>query len=251
MLSICLDNITKGFNKKIAVDSIRLKIPSGTFFGFLGPNGAGKTTTIRMIAGLLRPDSGRVFIKEKEIDIHEKEWKKQIGLLSDELGFFYRLTLWEHLLFIGQLYGLGYTETISRGEELLRYLDVWDSRDTKAFEASHGTKKKLGLALSLIHNPEIILLDEPFEGIDFVAAKKIRELLIILSKRGKTIFLTSHILEIVEQVIDSFTIIVNGRIVAESTMAGLKASHTTLPDLYSSVVGGYTGNPESDLAWIN
>jgi ABC-2 type transport system ATP-binding protein len=93
MLSISLDNITKNFDKKTAVDSVRLEIRPGTFFGFLGPNGAGKTTTIRMIAGLLRPDSGKIFINEKEIDIHEKKWKKQIGVLSDDIGFFYRLTL--------------------------------------------------------------------------------------------------------------------------------------------------------------
>ncbi len=250
MVSIYLDDVTKRFGSKTAVDSIRLEIEEGSLFGFLGQNGAGKTTTIRMIAGLLKPDSGRILLNGEGIDIHEQKWKRRIGLLSDDIGFFYRLSLLEHLLFVGQLYGLSHGDAASRAEELLRYLDAWDAKDTKAFEASNGTKKKLSLALSLIHNPRILLVDEPFEGIDFVSAKKIKKLFLELSRRGKTVFITSHILEIVEQIIDSFAIISGGRIVHRSTVTELKASNTTLPAVYTDLVGGNGSGFESELEWL-
>jgi ABC-2 type transport system ATP-binding protein len=250
MTSISLLNVTKKFGSKTAVDSIKLDIRDGALFGFLGQNGAGKTTTIRMIAGLLTADSGKIFIKGAEINVHDQKWKKQIGLLSDDLGFFYRLTLWEHLVFVGQLYGLSYADVTARAEELLNYLDAWDAKDTIAYEASNGTKKKLALALALIHNPQILLVDEPFEGIDFVTAKKIKELFLSLSARGKTVFITSHILEIVEQIIDSFAVISEGRIIHESTLSELKAANRSLPDIYSEIVSGKNSGISPELAWL-
>jgi ABC-2 type transport system ATP-binding protein len=249
MVSIGLQGVTKNFGAKSAVDSVSIEILSGSLFGFLGQNGAGKTTTIRMISGLLSPDSGKILINGRRLDINDRDVTRQIGLLSDDIGFFFRLTLWEHLVFIGQLYGFGYTTVSSRAEELLRYLDAWDMKDTKAFEASNGTKKKLSLALSLIHNPSVLLLDEPFEGIDFISAKKIKSLLITLSRRGKTIFITSHLLEIVEQIIDSFAIISNGRIVHQSSVERLTKMKKTLSDVYAEHVSG-AGVTDSELAWL-
>jgi ABC-2 type transport system ATP-binding protein len=250
MYSMSIENVTKRFGSKTAVDSITLEIEPGAFFGFLGPNGAGKSTTIKMIAGLLAPDTGRILLHGKEARAHEHAWKRRIGLLSDDAGFFQRLTLLEHLTFMGRLYGLSYGETAKRAEELLRFLDAWDEKDTIGLEASGGTKKKLSLALALVHNPDILLLDEPFEGIDFYSSRKIRQLLLALSKRGKTIFLTSHILEIVEQLIDSFAIIASGRIALRSTPAELAESNRTLADAYAALAGGEEPGAEPELLWL-
>src|SRR5204862_3889016 len=170
-------------------------------------------TTVKMLTGLLRPTSGEARISGMSILEHEVEVKKRIGVLPEDLALFDHLTIREHLLMCGPVYGLDRGETNKRAEQLLKYLDLWQSRNTYVQQASSGMKKKCSLAMALLHNPRVLFLDEPFEGIDPVSSRNITDLLILLSGKGVTIFITSHILEIVERLVHSFAIIVSGEIV--------------------------------------
>src|SRR5947208_747235 len=172
MLEIETHNLSKAFGNLVAVRDLELRIPKGTLFGFLGPNGSGKSTTVKMLTGMLRPTSGEVFISGRSVVNSPLEVKKRIGVLPEELALFESLTIWEHLLMIGPVYELSRQETASRAEQLLVYLDLWQARHTYIEEASSGMRKKCSLALALLHNPEILFLDEPFEGIDPVSARK-------------------------------------------------------------------------------
>ncbi|MFH1845261.1 MAG: ABC transporter ATP-binding protein, partial [bacterium] len=176
--------LVRRFGDKVAVDGIDLAVPRGSFFGFLGPNGAGKTTTVRMLTGLLAPTAGEALIDGRSIEQDPVAIKQQIGVVPDSLALFDRLSLWEHLTMVGRIHGLSQTETESRGQELLTLLGLWDDRGVYAVDASHGMRKKTALAIALLHAPELLFLDEPFEGIDPIAGKVLRDLLRRLSRRG-------------------------------------------------------------------
>src|SRR5438309_6801791 len=209
-LAIETRDLTKSFGRLVAVRHLNLQVPKGTIFGFLGPNGSGKSTTVKMLTGLLTPTEGEVFINGISIRADALEIKKSIGVLPENLALFDYLTLWEHLKMVGPIYGLGREETAQRAEQMLRHLDLWNSRHTFANQASYGMKKKCSLAMALLHNPRVLFLDEPFEGIDPVSSRNIKDVLLRLSERGVTIFLTSHILEVVERLVQTFAIIVHG-----------------------------------------
>ncbi len=175
--------------------------------------------------------------------------KRRIGVLPDDLALFDRLSFWEHLTMVGSVCGLPSSETQSRAEDLLRLLDLWDDRGLFAMDGSHGMRKKLALALALIHCPRVLFLDEPFEGIDPIAGAHIRETLRRLTKRGVTIFLTSHILEIVERLADRVGIIVRGKMAIETDLAALRASGRSLEDLFLEAAGdSRAAAPE--LPWL-
>ena len=247
--SIELSGLTRRFGDFTAVDGISLSIPHGSFFGFLGPNGAGKTTTLRMITGLLPPSAGETRIEGRSLTTDGVAIKQRIGVVPDELALFDRLSIWEHLTMMGRIFGLSPDETGRRAEDLLRLLDIWNERGSFAVDCSHGMRKKLALAMALIHNPALLFLDEPFEGIDPLASRQIRALLTDLAHRGVTIFLTSHILEIVERLADRVAIIVKGRIALDSSLADLHAAGRSLEDAFVAAAGGPDDNmPE--LSWL-
>ncbi len=232
MFEIETKNLTKNFGGLVAVNNLNLQIPKGTIFGFLGPNGAGKSTTVKMLTGLLQPTAGESFISGASILTSPLEVKKKIGVLPEDLALFDSLTLWEHLMMCGPIYGLSRSETELRADQLLKYLDLRQSRNVYADQASSGMRKKCSLAMALLHNPAVLFLDEPFEGIDPVSSRNIKDLLLLLAGRGATIFLTSHILEVVERLVESFAIIVDGEIVCSQTVEETLRDGQTIEDLF-------------------
>lgn len=247
--SIEIAGLSRRFGDFTAVDDISLGIPRGSFFGFLGPNGAGKTTTLRMLTGLLPPSEGVVRIEGLAVNGDAVAVKRRIGVVPDDLALFDRLTIWEHLTLVGGIYGLSPDETAARAEDLLRLLDLEGRRGTFAVDCSHGMRKKLALAMALIHNPAVLFLDEPFEGIDPLAGRHIRELLSELAGRGVTIFLTSHILEIVERLADRVAIIAEGRIALDTSLDELREQDRSLEQAFIAAVGDTDGE-RPELSWL-
>jgi len=204
--AIQLENLRKLYGGKAAVDGLSLTVPRGSFFGFLGPNGAGKSTTIRMLTGLIPPSSGSIQLLGMPMPQQEIEIKKRIGLVPDESLLFDRLTGMEFLEFVGRMYGLARPVAQERAGELLELFQLTEPRKLIA-EYSKGMRKRVAMAASLIHRPELFLMDEPFEGVDAVGARLMKDILLDQVRHGATIFLTSHVLEVVERLCDSVAII--------------------------------------------
>ena len=232
MFEIETKNLTKNFGGLVAVNNLNLQIHKGTIFGFLGPNGAGKSTTVKMLTGLLQPTTGEAFISELSILSSPLDVKKKIGVLPEDLALFDSLTIWEHLMMCGPIYGLSRSETELRAAQLLKYLDLGQSRNVYVDQASSGMRKKCSLAMALLHNPSVLFLDEPFEGVDPVSSRNIKDLLLLLAGRGATIFLTSHILEVVERLVQSFAIIDRGEIVCSKTVEETLRTGQTIENLF-------------------
>lgn len=221
--------LTRAFGARLAVNRISFDVAPGAICAFLGPNGAGKSTTLKLLTGLLQPTSGRVLIGSTP----PARARREIGVLPENLALFDHLTIEEHLLLSGPIYGLSRKETRRRASHLLETLGLNTLRHLFAIECSHGTRKKAALAISLLHNPRVLFLDEPFEGIDPVTAAALRELLTLLAARGITVFLTSHILSIVERLATQIVFIRDGRIVWNSAPNQLPRS---LEDHYFDLV---------------
>lgn len=239
--------LTRKFGNFVAVHDLNLQVPKGVIFGFLGPNGSGKSTTVKMLTGILNPTAGDASIDGLSIHSAPVEIKRRIGVLPEDLALFDSLTIWEHLKLCGPIYGLSTQETDARTEQLLNYLDLWSDRHTLVEQASFGMKKKCALAMALIHNPKVLFLDEPFEGIDPVASRGIKDLLLQMSGKGITIFLTSHILEVVERLVHSYAVIVHGELVCSHTMEETVRSGRTLEDVYFQYVQRRT---VEEFEWI-
>src|SRR5260221_3921764 len=251
-IAIATEKLSRRFGALTAVDGIDLQVESGQFFGFLGPNGAGKSTTIKMLTGLLAPTSGRMSLLGLDFAQNPVEVKRQIGVVPDGMGLFERLKAPEYLEFVGRMYGLDKATTRNRSDELLDFMQLADRADTLIADFSHGMQKKLALAAAVIHGPRILFLDEPFEGVDDLAAGALKELLARMTERGVTIFLTSHVLEIVEPLCSHVAIITTGKLVAQGSIAELRAGvpsaagqKRTLDDIFLSVVG--QGSQRSQL----
>ena len=242
-----LSGLTKRFGEFVAVHDLNLRVPKGVIFGFLGPNGSGKSTTVKMLTGILQPSAGDAWIDGASIRSAPLEIKQKIGVLPEDLALFDSLTIWEHLKMCGPIYGLSRAETESRGEQLLNYLDLWIDRHTFVEQASFGMRKKCALAMALLHNPKVLFLDEPFEGIDPVTSRSIKDLLLHMSGKGITVFLTSHILEVVERLVHSFGLVVHGELVCTQTMEETLKSGQTLEDIYFQYV---TRRPVEEFEWI-
>jgi ABC-2 type transport system ATP-binding protein len=247
MFDIETHNLSRRFGDLVAVRDLNLKIPRGTIFGFLGLNGAGKSTTVSMLTGLIAPTSGDAVIAGESIVTSSLSVKRKIGVLPEHLALFTALTIWEHLMLVGPIYGLSRHDTEERATQLLTYLDLWQLRHTFVDEASHGMRKKCALAMALIHNPHVLFLDEPFEGIDPVSSRNIKDLLLTMARKGTTVFLTSHILEVVEQLVEGFAIIVNGDVVCSQTITETRQNGESLERLFMRHVGG---QPKPELAWV-
>ena len=234
--AIAVRDLRKMYGANAAVDGLNLTVPRGCFFGFLGPNGAGKSTTIRMLTGLAPPTSGEMEIlgmrmPEREIDI-----KRRIGLVPDESILFDRLTGAEFLEFVGRMYGLERPVARERARGLLTLFELEENRKLIA-EYSKGMRKRVAMAAALIHHPDLFLMDEPFEGVDAVGARLMKDILLDQVRRGATIFLTSHVLDVVERLCDRVAIIHEGRIVVEGAMEELRHGAETLEDVFVRVVG--------------
>jgi ABC-2 type transport system ATP-binding protein len=244
--------LTRDFGSVRAVAGIDLAVPTGSFYGFLGPNGAGKSTTIKCLTGLLRPSSGTMRILGLDPLTEPVAVKRRIGVVPEDLALFDRLTADETLAFIGQIHGLPHDTMRSRSEDLLELMDLKHAAGTLVTDFSHGMRKKLSLAAALLPAPRLLFLDEPFEGIDAVASRQIKELLQSFVSRGGTIFLTSHILEIVERLSTHIGVIAQGRLVTQGSIEELRArggSGQTLEELFIGLVGGER-RTQRELTWI-
>jgi ABC-2 type transport system ATP-binding protein len=253
-------DLVRRFGDFTAVGGIDLRVARGQFFGFLGPNGAGKSTTIKMLTGLLAPTSGRVQVLGRDITADSLEVKRRIGVVPEDLNLFERLTGAEMLSFTGRMYGLGREDIGLRSRELLELMELDAEPRRLIVEYSHGMKKKLALACALIHRPEILFLDEPFEGVDAVASRTLKDLLSRLTARGLTVFLTSHVLEIIERLCTDIAIISGGRLVAAGPLEELRRGISvegegaggalSLEDYFISVVGGTRDAGADALHWL-
>ncbi|MDQ2799246.1 MAG: ABC transporter ATP-binding protein [Armatimonadota bacterium] len=224
----------------VAVDHIDLQVAPGEFYGFLGPNGAGKSTSIKMLSGLLRPTSGQIVIAGHDLAADPLGVKRALGVLPEDLNLYERLTASEFLLFAAQMYGLPSGEARRRVEELLAVMELGDAGDKMIVDFSMGMKKKVALAGAMIHDPPVLFLDEPFNGIDALSSRKIREVLKQRTAQGTTIFFSSHVLEVVEKLCSRVAIIAKGRLVGEGTMDELRAQthDTSLEDIFVHLVAG-------------
>jgi ABC-2 type transport system ATP-binding protein len=237
MTAVSVRNLRKVYGNKAAVDGLNLEVPRGCFFGFLGPNGAGKSTTIRMLTGLIPPTSGEIELLGMKMPDHEIEIKKRVGLVPDESLLFDRLTGAEFLEFVGRMYGLARAVARERARALMELFELDENRRKLIAEYSKGMRKRVAMAASLIHHPELFLMDEPFEGVDAVGARLMKDILLDQVRQGATIFLTSHVLEVVERLCDRVAIIHDGKIVTEGALADLRAGSETLEDVFVRVVG--------------
>jgi ABC-2 type transport system ATP-binding protein len=235
--AIAIRDLRKVYEGKAAVDGLSLTVPRGSFFGFLGPNGAGKSTTIRMLTGLIPATSGTVELLGLPMPAEEIAIKQRIGLVPDESLLFDRLTGMEFLEFVGRMYSLPRGLARQRSEELLELFELGNERRKLIAEYSKGMRKRIAMAASLIHKPELFLMDEPFEGVDAVGARLMKDILLDQVRHGATIFLTSHVLEVVERLCDRAAIINAGRIVAEGSMSDLRGGSETLEEVFVRLVG--------------
>jgi ABC-2 type transport system ATP-binding protein len=221
--TICTQGLTRRFGELVAVDGVDLQVAPGQFFGFLGPNGAGKSTTIKMLTGLLAPSSGTIEILGLDLQKNPVEVKRQIGVVPEGMALFGRLTGSEFLNFAGRMYGLDRETAAKRTAELLDFMQLADQPKKLVTDYSHGMQKKLAMAAAVIHGPKVLFLDEPFEGVDAIAAGTLKAMLQGMIARGATIFLTSHVLEIVERLCSHVAIIHKGRLVAQGSLDQLRA----------------------------
>jgi ABC-2 type transport system ATP-binding protein len=240
-LAVETHGLTRAFGTFQAVAGIDLAVPAGSFYGFLGPNGAGKSTTIKCLTGLLKPTAGSMRILDLDPLADPVAVKRRVGVVPEDLALFDRLTAEETLSFVAQVHGIDRGTADSRAGDLLQIMDLKDAAGTLVADFSHGMRKKLSLAAALLPAPRLLFLDEPFEGIDAVASRLIKDLLQAFVERGGTIFLTSHILEIVERLSTHIGVIAGGRLVAQGPIEQLRAGGTgarSLEELFISLVGG-------------
>jgi ABC-2 type transport system ATP-binding protein len=241
---ISCHNLTRRFGDFTAVDNLSFEIPKGAICAFMGPNGAGKSTTVNMLTGLLAPTSGDATVAGLSITSGGVELKRRIGVLPANLGLFDDLTVEEHLILTGDVYGVKRDDTKARTDQLLRALDLEQGRDVFASHCSSGMRKKTALAMALIHNPPVLFLDEPFEAIDPFTSRTISDLLTRVAQRGTTVFLTSHILSTIERMASHFVVIRDGRMVWNATAGELTRP---LEEMYFELI---EYPPVEDLEWL-
>ena len=241
--------LRKTFGDLAAVDGIDLAVPAGSFYGFLGQNGAGKSTTLKCLTGLLRPSAGSFRILGVDPVADPLTPKRSVGVVSEDLGLFERLTGAETLAFVGQVHGLRRDVLAERAAELFTFMDLTAAAGELVADYSHGMRKKLALAAALLPGPRLLFLDEPFEGIDAVGSRQIRDVMAEFVAAGGTIFLTSHVLEIVERLCDHVGVIHRGRMIAAGPLAELRAGGT-LEDIFLRLVGA-SDEPAPALDWLS
>jgi ABC-2 type transport system ATP-binding protein len=249
-IAIETHGLTRCFGDLYAVDDLNLCVEAGKFYGFLGPNGAGKSTTIKMLTGLLAPTHGAIrILGEDTTDANKaREVKRHVGVVPEESVLFDNLTASEYLTFIGRMYQLPMATVRDRSQELLAMMNLDNEEKKLTLEYSNGMKKKLTLAAALIPNPDLLFLDEPFEGTDAISSRVLRSTLKRCVERGTTVFLTSHILEIVEKLCTDVGIIANGKMVYQATMKQIRSSGS-LEERFLEAVGS-DQEERRTLSWL-
>jgi ABC-2 type transport system ATP-binding protein len=236
-----IDHLTKKYGTKLAVDDVNFNVNGGEIFGFLGPNGAGKTTTLKVAVGLLQPTLGTVRVCGFDIQKQPLEAKAASGFVPDEPNLFAKLTGRELLRFVGDLYGIDPAQVNRRIDELLRLFDLTAAGDDTTDSYSHGMRQKTSVAAALMHDPKVLVLDEPTVGLDPKSARLIKDMLRQMAERGSAIILSTHILEIAENMCDRIGIINQGKLVAVGTMDELRSlgeGEGSLEDIFLSLTGG-------------
>lgn len=249
MSAISLRGLCKHFGAKVAVDGVDLDVPEGSFFGLVGPNGAGKTTTLRMATGLLRPGGGSAHILGIDVWSSPSEAKALIGVLPEDVPLFDRLTATELLTYSGLLRSLPESTIRLRSAELLDVFGLAHDAGTMVVDFSQGMRKKIGLACALLHAPRVLFLDEPFESVDPVSSRTIRDVLRRYTLGGGTIVFSSHVMETVELLCDRLAVLHHGRVVASGTVAEVRGE-STLEERFVSLVGARP-DAAGRLAWLS
>lgn len=250
--ALALANLVKRYGSVNAVDGLTLTVKQGLFFGFLGPNGAGKTTTVKMLTGLAQPDSGSIEVLGMHLPEQSLEIRRQIGIVPDDSLLFDYLTGAEYLEFVARLYETPKPVAKARAGELLELFELADDRRKLIGEYSKGMRKRVAMAAALIHRPRLFIMDEPFEGVDAVGARLMKDILLAQVRHGATVFLTSHVLDVVERICDEIAIVKGGRVVAQGTVDDLRRQAAqeaaTLEEIFVKLIGspGHAGT----LDWL-
>lgn len=245
--AIELISLKKVYGGVPVVDGVCLRIMPGSIFGFLGPNGAGKSTTVKMMTGLVAPDGGDCKIMGMTIRHDALAIKKMIGVVPDGLALFENLSIWEHLDLIRDVFDLSSSDFEQRSTQLLELLDLAGNAHQLAMRCSYGMRKKTALAMALLPNPKVLILDEPFEGLDPVMTVVVKRALTRAAKKGTTIFLTTHVLHAVNDLLDQYGIIRDGRMVTEGSLATLRRQGSTLEYAY---LQQFEIAEDAELAWL-
>jgi ABC-2 type transport system ATP-binding protein len=257
VIAVHLNKTYEPANKKkqppiVAVADLSLTVKEGEFFGFLGPNGAGKSTTIKMLCGMLRPTYGTVTVAGYSVADQPLEVKRVLGILPEEPSLYERLTGREFLGFAGRMHGIDKDEVSFRAEDLLRVMSLTPDADKMIVDYSMGMRKKIALAAALIHRPRVLFLDEPFNGIDPISVRAIRETLQSLADHGTTIFFSSHVMEVVEKLCDRVAIIQKGKLVGMGTLEELReqaGSDASMEDIFLTLTDSQAAHPEA-ISWL-
>ena len=243
-----VSDLSKSYGGKRAVDQLGFEVKRGELYALLGPNGAGKTTTLRMIAGLLGADSGSISVFGVDARADPLAAKSMIAWLPDEPMIYDKLTAWEYLEFVAGLWGVDTKTAAARAEELLKLLGLWDNRNDRCETFSRGMKQKAVLAAALIHEPKLLMLDEPLTGLDAAASRFVKDLLRRKVEDGAAVILTTHILEVAERMADRIGIIKNGKLLIEGRLSDLQAragaAGQSLEDVFLSLVGEPDAAPQ-------
>jgi ABC-2 type transport system ATP-binding protein len=236
-----IEHLVKHYGTKIAVDDISFNVHAGEIFGFLGPNGAGKTTTLKIVVGLLQPTGGNVKIASYDVQTQSLQAKAVCGFVPDEPNLYAKLSARELMRFVGDLYNMDKKQVNARIDELLRMFELVEAGNDTIDSYSHGMRQKASIAAALIHDPKVLVLDEPTVGLDPRSARLIKDILRQLAERGAAIILSTHILEIAEHMCDRIGIINLGKLAAVGTMAELRRlgkGESSLEDIFLSLTGG-------------
>ena len=244
-----LRGLSRRFGSREAVREMSLCVRPGEVVGLLGPNGAGKSTTISLLTGFLTPSAGDVLWEGYPIFSHLARWRRQIGVVLEDLCLFEYLSISEHLLLVGQLAGLGALESARRTEELLAFFQLDEHAQTVAAQASAGTRKKLAFALGLIHSPRVLFLDEATNGIDTITVVRIKGLLGKLAAAGVAIIMSSHVLDSIEPIIGRCIIMNNGRVCVDAPLEKIKLAFGSLEEAYTRAILG-PDKPQPELSWV-
>lgn len=247
--AIRIQSVTKRFGPLVAVSDVSLEVPEGTFLGLLGRNGAGKSTLIKMITGLMQPTQGEIHVLGEKVSMTSLDIKRRIGVTPQRMAMIDGLTGAQYLRLIGRLYGLVDDVIDERRKELFDVLELEPEARTLIGDYSYGMQKKTALSAALIHGPELLLLDEPFEGVDPVTVRVIKDLLLGLNRKGTTLVLTSHALDLIETLCPVLAIIDGGKVLASGTIEALKAAHgegDSLEQIFLELTGG---GRKGELSW--
>lgn len=243
-----IHGLTKWFGETLALDALTLDVPTGSCFGLVGPNGSGKSTTLRSVIGLVRIDHGTIQVCGHDVATDVRAARSSIGVVLDPLQLFERLTASEFLRTMGELRGLDRDVVTERSIQLLSTLQLADDADRQIAGYSHGMRKKTSLAAALLHRPRLLLLDEPFEGVDPVSARTMRSMLDRFRAGGGTVVFSSHVMDLVERLCDHTAVVHRGRVVASGATDDLRDGRR-LEDAFIDVIGG-TDVDDASLAWL-